>query len=186
MSQRGTERAARLIPWALWVLFSVCALAQGSTDGHRRDEATLQLSVSCTKTSFTENEPVVLDVKLINNSAQNLSIFGQLLWGHAGGLTLHVINGNGETVSSKQLDHDILVPSLLGKPSAYVILYPGHFLGVRREDTVENLFRRPGEYSVVAKYQSPVPTRYAHMENFWGREKGAISSEPLKIEVKSW
>ena len=57
MSQRGTERAARLIPWALWVLFSVCALAQGSTDGHRRDEATLQLSVSCTKTSFTENEP---------------------------------------------------------------------------------------------------------------------------------
>jgi hypothetical protein len=44
------------------------------------------LVVSSSKDRIRQNESFVLEVKLVNTSGENVSLFGQLLWGHAGWL----------------------------------------------------------------------------------------------------
>ena len=129
------------------------------------------------------NEPFVLEIKLVNVGSERTSLFGQLLWGYAGGLTLHVTAQGGKSVEAEQHDEDMLVPSVLGNPESYVMLLPNHFLGVERRDSPKNLFRKPAVYTLFVEYQSPVPERYAKTPNFWGRERGAIRSRPIRIEV---
>jgi hypothetical protein len=143
----------------------------------------LRLVVSSTKERIRQSEPFVLEVKLVNTSSENLSVFGQLLWGHAGGLTVHVSDQNGQPVHAEQHDDDTLIPSVLGNPEAYVVLLPDHLLGIERKDSPKNLFHKPGLYSLFVEYQSPVPARYAKTPNFWGRENGSIRSATIHVQV---
>lgn len=89
----------------------------------------------------------------------------------------------GRPVQPQEHDDDMVVPSVLGNPEYYVVLFPDHFLGVERKDSANNLFPKPGMYSLYVEYQSPVPDRYGKSSNFWGREKGPIRSAPIQIEV---
>lgn len=73
----------------------------------------LQLSVSAEKTQLDMQSRVVLEVRLVNLGEGRVSVFNHLMWGHAGGLTLHVVNEQGQSVTASQLDHDMVVPSTL-------------------------------------------------------------------------
>ena len=83
--------------------------------------------ITSSKDRITQNESFILEAKLVNVSDERVSIFGQLLWGYAGGLTLHVSDQAGHPVPAEQHDEDMVVPSVLGNPEYYVVLFPGHF-----------------------------------------------------------
>ncbi|HSB16631.1 MAG TPA: hypothetical protein VLE22_19425 [Bryobacteraceae bacterium] len=169
----------------LTVLFLIGATAQPprANMNEAPDNAPLKLVITSSRQRVMQNESFVLEAKLVNVSGERVSIFGQLLWGYAGGLTLHVSDQCGRPVQAEQHDDDMVVPSVLGNPEFYVVLFPDHFLGIDRKDSPKNLFRKPGSYSLFAEYQSPVPDRYAKAPNFWGRERGSIRSAPIRIEV---
>ena len=188
MKDSRTARPCR--PLALLVsvmaLFITVSMAQqvaptmNETPTHA---APLQLIIASSKERLRQNESFVLEVKLVNKSGEKVSVFGQLLWGHAGGLTVHVSDQSGQPVDAEEHDDDMLVPSALGNPEAYVVLLPDHLLGIERKDSPKNLFRKPGSYSLFVEYQSPVPARYAKTPNFWGRENGSIRSATIHVQV---
>lgn len=166
------------------VVFGLDAMAQpGSKMNDTPDGASLKLAITSSRLRVAQNESFVLEVKLVNVGTESVSLFGQLLWGYGGGLTIHVADQSGKPVEAEQHDDDMVVPSVLGNPESYVVLLPNHFLGVDRKDLPTNLFRKPGVYSLFVEYQSPVPERYAKTAHFWGREKGSIRSATIRIEV---
>jgi hypothetical protein len=181
----GLGRAGVLLAF-LMALFITGGLAQQAAPTMNETPqhvAPLRLVVSSSKERIRQNESFVLEVKLVNTSSENVSLFGQLLWGHAGGLTVHVSDQNGQVVEAEQHDDDMLVPSVLGNPESYVVLLPDHLLGIERKDSPKNLFHKPGVYSLFVEYQSPVPARYAKTPNFWGRESGSVRSAVIHIQV---
>jgi hypothetical protein len=185
-SQKVVLGRAGVLLASLMVLFITGGIAQQAAPTMNETPqhvAPLRLVVSSSKERIRQNESFVLEVKLVNTSSENVSVFGQLLWGHAGGLTVHVSDQNGQPVDAEQHDDDMLIPSVLGNPEAYVVLLPDHLLGIERKDLPKNLFRKPGLYSLFVEYQSPVPSRYAKTPNFWGRESGSIRSAAIHIQV---
>lgn len=184
MSNRGRARhgCRWVLAPCLTVLFLLGAAAQ-QRGSKMNDGTSLKLVMTSSKQRVTQNESFVLETRLVNIGEERVSVFGQLLWGYGGGLTLHVADQSGRPVEAEQHDDDMVVPSVLGNPESYVVLLPNHFLGVDRKDSPKNLFRRPGVYSLFVEYQSPVAERYAKTPNFWGREKGSIRSAPIRIEV---
>ena len=149
-----------------------------------RGDGSLQLVLTSPKSQVRFDEPITFEVKLFNDSDEKVSLFGELLWGYAGGLTLHVSDKNGSPVEAEQHDDDMVIPSLLDNPASYVVLFPNHFLGTQRRDTPKNLFRKPGSYRVFVEYLSPVPSHYAKTPNFRGREDRPIRSAAIAIEVQ--
>ena len=147
--------------------------------------APLKLVLTISRQQLKPDEDLGLSAKLVNVGQDPLSIFSDLLWGYAGGLTIHISDSHGHPVQPQQHDDDMVVPSVLGNPEYYASLFPDHFLGVERKDSARNLFPKPGSYSVYVEYRSPVLGRYAKAPNFWGREKGTIRSTPIHIEVLS-
>ena len=170
-----------LIAAITFPLAGVCQEAGRGVNEARRDQ--LRVVVSCSKNHLKQGEPVRLEVKLVNTGTENVSVFGQLLWGYAGGLVLHVSDQHGHPVEPKQLDDDMVVPSQLGDPTAYVVLNPDHFLGTERTDSASNLFPQPGSYALSVEYRSPIPAHYAKTPNFWGHDKKPIWSAPIHFEV---
>ena len=153
--------------------------------GSKYDDPTSSLKIVITSSAqrVKLSQPFVLEAKLVNAGDESVSLFGRLLWGDPGGLALHVTDQKGLRVEAEQYDHDTVVPSVLRNPESYVVLQPGHFLGVNRTDSPKNLFRRPGVYSLFVEYRSPVPGRYTKSRNVWSREKALIRSAPIRIEV---
>jgi hypothetical protein len=149
-----------------------------------RGEGSLRVVLTTPKSEVRFDEPITFEVKVFNTSDEKVSLFGELLWGYAGGLTLHVSDENGNPVEAEQHDDDMVVPSLLDNPFSYVVLFPNHFLGTQRRDTPKNLFRKPGSYRIFAEYLSPVPNHYAKTPNFRGRDDGPIRSATMVIEVR--
>jgi uncharacterized protein YcfL len=159
-------------------------IAQRSTKRNEVvDQTSLRLVVTSSTVRLAQSDPLNLEVKLVNVGSEKVSIFGRLLWGYAGGLTIHVSDESGRPVEAEQHDDDMVSPSLLGNPDSYVVLLPDHFLGVDRKDSPRNLFRKPGSYSLFIEYLSPIPERYSKTPNFWGREKGVVRSAPIHIQV---
>jgi hypothetical protein len=181
----GLSKTIALVTFFAAFWGGVGASQQADTRMNKTAEtsAPLTLVISNSKERVSQSEPFVLEVKLVNVSKEKVSIFGRLLWGYAGGLTLHVSDQSGREVYAEEHDDDMVIPSVLDNPEAYVVLLPHHFLGIERKDSPKNLFRNPGSYSVVAEYQSPVPAHYAKTPNFFGRENGVIRSAAIHIQV---
>jgi hypothetical protein len=169
--------------WGIFALLFTAVVARHSGGQMQEPPLPLKVVVSTPKLRVTQNGLFMIEAKLVNVSDDRLSIFGHLLWGYAGGLTVHIIDQNGHPVAAQQHDDDMVSPSVLGNSDSYVLLFPSQFLGVERQDSVKNLFPKPGVYSLFVEYLSPIPNSYGKMSNFWGRERGSIRSAPIKIEV---
>ena len=95
----------------------------------------------------------------------------------------------GHPVLSEIYDDHLTIPTLTFKPSSYVPLFPGHYLGATRLDTAKNLFGKPGKYSVAVSYSSPVfessveENTGVKIKDLWGRERASIISSTIWIEV---
>jgi hypothetical protein len=147
------------------------------------DGPSLKLVITSSRRQVELNGSFDLEAKLVNVGAEPVSLFGQLLWGYHGGLTIHVWDQRGKPVEAGQYDEDMVVPTVLGNPESYVVLLPDHFLGISRKESSRNLFRKPGVYWLFVEYRSPVPERYAKTPAFWGRAEGSIRSSTIRVEV---
>ncbi len=150
---------------------------------HNTTDAPLSVFLYTPTPKISPKDPFTLYVGLVNNGEEDISVFGQLRWGHAGGLVLTIRDQDGRLVEPERLDDDLIVPSVLRQSTSYTVLPPDHFIGTVRRDSTSNLFRKLGTFSLVVEYRSPVPARYAKTPNFWSRERGVIRSEAIQIEV---
>jgi len=166
------------------VIFPGVGSAQNSSHATtRRQPQPLALSLACEKAKISKDESVVLEVKITNRSSEAVSIFGTLLWGHAGGLVLNLSDASGHPVFAEQLDDDRVVPSVLDKPDAYIVLPPDYFFGVTRTDTSKKpVPQQAGMYRLVVEYRSPVPRRYGKSANYWGTEDGVLGTNACEIK----
>lgn len=167
-------------------LFVLAAPAHesGATVHDASDNAPLNVTLTSSKQALKGDGNVILEAKLLNIGEEAVSLFGQLLWGYAGGFTLHIADEDGHIVEPAQHDDDMIASSALGNPEYYLLLFPDQFVGVRRKDSAKNLFPKAGSYSLFVEYRSPVPERYARTPRFWGREKGTIRSTTIIIRVR--
>lgn len=167
------------LPVALLALLPVAASFALASDAPPE----LVLTLRTDQDSYDLASEITFEVHLTNSGQEPIIVFGRLLWGRTGGITLHVRDEGGSMVHGRFLDHDTLVPTWLSEPANYVSLNPGHFLGVSRVDRVADLVPEPGRYEVFVEYQSPVPEKFAPSPGFWSRERGVIRSASIPIEV---
>jgi hypothetical protein len=155
-----------------------------STASFGGQPAPLRLHLSTSAGEYRFGESIEMDVRLENVSDDLVTVFGSLRWGQAGGFVLHVEDAAGRDVQPKNLDDDMIPPSVLKKPTAYVTLQERHFLGTSRSDKSEELFRKPGTYTMWLDYTSPVPSAFGQGVNFWSRESGTLRSNRVTIHIK--
>jgi hypothetical protein len=155
-----------------------------STTTFGREPAPLRVRFSTSAGEYRLGESIEMHVQLENVSDDVVTVFGGLRWGHAGGLVLHVEDAAGRSVQPKNLDDDMIPPSVLKKPSAYVTLEERHFLGTIRSDKTNEFFVQPGTYTMWVDYISPVPSSCGQGTNFWSRESGTLHSNRVTIHIK--
>jgi len=155
-----------------------------STAAFGGQPAPLRLHLSASAAEYRLGQSIEIDVRLENISDDVVSVFGALRWGHAGGLVLHMEDGAGKDVQPKDLDDDMIPPSVLKTSSAFVTLQERHFLGTSRTDNTADLFGKPGTYTIWLDYTSPVPSSFGQGVNFWNREAGTLRSNRVTIHIK--
>lgn len=82
----GTAAVLLASLMALFITGGVARQVAPTMNDTPQHVAPLRLVVSSSKDRIRQNESFVLEVKLVNTSGENVSLFGQLLWGHAGWL----------------------------------------------------------------------------------------------------
>jgi hypothetical protein len=169
----------------LLTLFYLYAAASLMSHGPSADNEKKMITVflNSDRKEYAPTGEVHLDVKIANATTEPLTLYGRLLWGYAGGLTLHITDDSNREITPKVLDDDLLIPSTLTNPESFVVLAPNHFLGTTRIEHVTDLVKKPGTYFVHVEYRSPVPTKFAQGPNFWGFEKGPVSSETVELHI---
>ena len=126
------------------------------------------LTIRISKDALSIDDHVSIEARLANDTSENVTVYGQILWGQRAGVTLHILNSRGIKVEPQELDDDVVIPSHLSDPSSYVTLAPNHFLGTVRNDTAKNLFGQSGVYTIYAEYRSPVPRKLSERSNLLG------------------
>jgi hypothetical protein len=169
---------AAMVAYALFLVAPVLSGAQSS-----KKEPTLTATMASDKADYSLTEDIRLDVRVTNAGRSELTLFAQLLWGHAGGLVLHVYDASNKEVPAKVLDDEMVVPTTLADPHSFITLSRNHYLGTTRVEHVAELVKRPGKYFVQAEYLSPVPGEFGQGPNFWSREKPAVWSNRIEFQV---
>jgi hypothetical protein len=184
--------AMRSVGKWLWLCFITITIFQFSMPILGRETKKMSAVIGCplsvrlkiSKTKLRPNEAISIEVDLCNVSNEDVSVFGRLLWGVGGGLSIHVIDQNGNEVMAKEHDEDKVIPSVLKNANAFTTLLSEHFLGVRRSDNVKNLFlNNVGNFRIYVEYQSPVPAEFGPRSGFWSRENGVIRSNEVKVII---
>jgi len=163
-----------------------------SLDWQRNQEAkhlsryseVLELSVSTDKTTYKPTDRLKLQVLLTNTSNGTVYVYAILSWGYSASLTLHISDSSGKGVQMKRFDDSITPPPPPDDKNAFVRLYPQHFLGTYYNSSIDELnLSKPGEYTLLVEYHSPISATNVQLSPFWGRENGVIGSKPIHIKV---
>jgi len=103
--------------------------------------------------------------------------------GVLGELTLCLTDAKGRSVQPKFTSDAISYPP--DDKSQFVRLLPFHFLGTYYVASTEELnINKPGSYSILVEYHSPIPSSKADVSPFYAKENGVIRSNPIWIEVQ--
>lgn len=163
--------------------FFLAAPILSSAQSPKRDEPMLTATLASDKKVYSLADDIRLDVRVTNAGRSTLTVFGQLLWGHAGGLVLHVYDASDNEVAAKMLDDDMVVPTTLADRNSFVVLSRNHYLGTTRVEHLAELVAKPGKYVIQAEYVSPVPAEFGQGPNFWSREKPPVWSNKIEVQV---
>lgn len=168
------------------LLWSLCALvllmpslrvaAGGEPNG-------VSLSVTIDRHTVKLGDRIFIEAQLRNMTERPVAFWGELLWGHRGGLILHVLRGDGSEVPPRPRVDESIIPSELRNLSSYVTVQPAHTFGVVRSDRVSVIVDSPGTYRIFVEYLSPLPRNYANVEDLWTRDRGAIRSPEVEVTV---
>jgi hypothetical protein len=171
-------RAAMLV-----FAFFLSVVALSTAQSAKNEELMLTATLTSDKASYSLDDDIRLDVRVTNTGKSPLTVFGALLWGHAGGLVLRVTDTSNKEVPAKALDDDMVVPSTLEDRNSFVVLSPGHYLGRTRVEHLSELVDKPGTYFIQVQYISPVPRDFGQGPDFWSREKPPVWSNKIEVHV---
>jgi len=148
------------------------------------EKTTLAVEVTCDRRDYSLTDEIRLDVHIANSSLlAPLTIYGRLLWGYVGGLTLHVSDGSKREIAPKEYDDGMVIPGTLEDRNAFVVLAPYHYLGTTRIQRLSSLVEKPGTYFIRVVYRSPIPMEFGMGPSFWASERGVVSSKEIEIHV---
>jgi len=148
------------------------------------DKPALKVLVSADKEKYKVGDQIKLTVSLLNDSNQELFLYGYLSWGYSSSFTLRITELTGREVMPEGLDDSITPPPPSNDKSVYVKLNPKHFLGTTRIQSLKELnIDRQGKYKVAVDYHSPIPESFGQGLPIWSREMGTVKSVPIQIEV---
>jgi hypothetical protein len=173
-------RASVLLFGLFFAVLALCTAQSAKNEGPM-----LTVTLTSDKTVYSLAGDIRLDVHVTNEGRSPLTVFGELLWGHAGGLVLHVTDTSNSGVPAKTLDDDMVVPSTLEDRNSFVVLSPKHYLGTSRVEHLSELVEKPGTYFIQVKYVSPVPREFGQGPDFWSREKPPVWSNKIQVQVTS-
>jgi len=143
----------------------------------------LEVQVLSEKPVYNRGDKLNLKVLVINNSDQDIFVYGNLEWGYKASLTVCLKDAKGNDIQPKLISDAITyVPD---DKSQYVKLAPFHFLGTYYVASFEDLnMQKPGKYSIYVEYHSPIKSAKAEVSPFFGKENGVVQSKPIWIEVQ--
>ena len=110
-------RAAMLV-FGFFFVVSALSTAQSA----KNEEPMLTATLTSDRTDYSLADDIHLDVRVANAGRSQLTVYGELLWGHAGGLVLHVSDPSNREVPAKALDDDMVVPTTLADRNSFVVL----------------------------------------------------------------
>jgi hypothetical protein len=157
--------------------------APSATQSAKNEEPMLTATLTSDKVGYTLADDIRLDVRVANAGRSQLTVLGELLWGHAGGLVLRVSDASNREIPAKALDDDVVVPSTLADRNSFVVLSPNHYLGTTRVERLSELVEKPGTYFIQVEYVSPVPREFGQGPDFWSREKPPVRSNRIQVHV---
>lgn len=154
-----------------------------SRDDKTQQNQRLEVQVLAEKRVYKKRDKIDLKVLVINNSDQDIFVYGNLEWGYLASLTLCLQDARGRSIQPKFISDAITRPP--EDQSEFVKLAPFHFLGTYYVASTEELnIQRPGKYSIVVEYHSPIRSVKTDVSPFYGKENGVLRSRPLWIEVQ--
>jgi hypothetical protein len=177
---------------SLVLAFGVIGSLAGSTAKARlqEDRATpkaeiskLELSLTSQKRSYKRGDQFKLQVMLRNVTQTDVFVFGTLNWGYSASLMFYIRDAAGKEIEP------VLVPDAppSGIPddrSAFVKLRPDHFVGTSYYAPFKLMnMTKPGRYTIVVEYNSPISKADVDIKPFFGNENGPIRSNVVYVEV---
>ena len=171
-------RAAMLV-FGFFFVVSALSTAQSA----KNEEPMLTATLTSDRTDYSLANDIRLDVRVTNAGRSALTVFGELLWGHAGGLVLYVTDASNKEIPAKALDDDMVVPKTLEDRNSFVVLSRNHYLGTTRVEHLTELVEKPGTYFIQVEYVSPVPRELGQGPDFWSREKPPVWSNKIQVHV---
>lgn len=148
-----------------------------------REESPLVVTLKTDRSSYKLGDKITIRVLLTNRSESPLYLYAALDWGESASLSLWV----KDAVSGKDVPEEFIADALPPPPTskdAFIKLLPDHIYGVVLVSNPADLnIREKGIYELTAEYHSPVPSSMSFGLPIWGREKGSVSSNTVKITV---
>lgn len=148
------------------------------------ESSRLELTLVSQKATYKRGDQFKLQVMLRNVTETDAYVFGTLEWGYSASLMFYIRNAAGKEIEP------ILVPdsppsAIPDDRSAFVKLRPDHFLGTSYFAPLKLMnLTKPGRYSIVVEYNSPISKADVDITPFFGKENGPIRSNVIYFDVR--
>jgi hypothetical protein len=150
-----------------------------------RSNLALEVSLRADKPIYKQGEKIKLEASLVNVGKKTLYVFGILRWGHSASLTLNIMDSTGKYIEPNIFDDSLTPPPPPSDKSILTALHPAHYLGTFYESSLAELnINKPGKYTALVEYHSPIESSFAQGLPIWGNEMGAVRSTPIHFEVR--
>lgn len=145
----------------------------------------LSVAVRTAKMSYGIKENINLEIQLENVGTESLLLCRNLGWG-VGRTDVRVLDSAGKEVNTTFLADEVPPPP---RDQDFIELRPNEFFGIRLTEIATHFVNSPGTYNFFVVYSSSVSEEWARRyvklppQPLWSRERGAIVSNKLRIEI---
>lgn len=146
-----------LLAIMLWDVYA-CSPSEGRASLVRSN---FYVRLVLNKSTYSLNDKIGLDVLLSNKSGSSaLYVYNWFIWSDTGGLSFVVTNRIGDVTMPNIRVDPVPFPPPKNDLKVFVQLLDPNFYGTHIEVPVELFVKRPGIYSIQARYRSPVSCRW--------------------------
>jgi hypothetical protein len=143
----------------------------------------LIVNIKTDKSVYRVADTLFLETAIENAGKEKVGLYGDLSWGMSSSLSLWIRDSKGKDVEPSFLDDELTPPPT--SRDQFFYLQPGHFFGVRRNDSIPSLnIAKPGKYTLMVHYHSPIPKDFSFGMDIWSREDESVESSPIVIEIR--